>query len=166
MGDYNACHELWNCVKSNQRGKKLAKLFFNCNWDPYFPINPTRLAKCMSKNDNTIDFLITNNKTKCVNISTISTPTGFNSDHEPILCNIRWPSALKTNIKKSKFWNFKRTNFTKFAHKFLYFYFKSENPHLMFIELYKCIQNNAHLNIKQKISNGVSHIYGNRKLNI
>ena len=57
MSDFNSCHELWNCVKSNQRGKKLATLFYTCNWDPYFPINPTRLAKRTSKNDNIIDFL-------------------------------------------------------------------------------------------------------------
>ena len=45
MGDYNACHELWNYVKYNQIGKELAKLFFLSNWDPYFPMNPTRMAK-------------------------------------------------------------------------------------------------------------------------
>ena len=34
----------------------------------------------------------------------------------------------------------------------------------MFIELFKFIQNNAHLNIKQKISNGVTHSHENQKL--
>lgn len=34
----------------------------------------------------------------------------------------------------------------------------------MFLELYKFIQNNAHTNIKQKISNKLTHSRGNHKL--
>ena len=142
LGDFNAWHEYWGCHNHNVRGTLLYKTIVKSSWDVLSPNNPTRLAKGSANQDSFIDFLIST-KVKLCKLTTLYPPKIHKIDHEALLCIIEWVHPLPTITKKQHIWNFRTTCFQQFSQEFLYFFFRSNKPVNMYIELYKFIHTTA-----------------------
>ena len=103
--------------------------------------------------------MITNNVKCCPGVCIIKPPDLEKIDHEGLFGQINWSDKIHTKPYKTHIWNFKKTNYVKYARAFAYFLFKSRNPVLMFIELYKCIHNSAHKYILMKHVNKLTNAY-------
>ena len=160
LGDFNAWHEYWGCHSHNARDTSLYNTIVKSSWDVLSSNNPTRLAKRSANQDSFIDFLIST-KLKLCTLNTLYPPKINKIDHEALLCKIEWARPLPTITKKQHIWNFKTTCFKQFSQEFLYFFFRSNKPVNMYIELYKFIHTTANKYILKKISNPQTNYYTN-----
>lgn len=84
IGDFNARHPDWNNPTTNTNGRRLKELLEETPYMLYYPEEYTRYSD-NGQTNSTIDLVITNN----VNIQTIEIHQDLDSDHRPIIIEIK-----------------------------------------------------------------------------
>ena len=92
-----------------------------------------------------------NRKTNIRSIKSVPPPPNKYSDHEGIICELKWHNTLLKKVYTREIWNFNKTNFEKYKELFVYFEYSSHVPNIMLSELLDSIHKNAKLHIKKKI---------------
>lgn len=108
MGDLNARHTSWNCVKNNTAGNRLYELQNRSHFLIHNTPSPTHFPHS-GKTPSTIDLLLTNTSLYIPQIFTLENV--LTSDHMPIICEIlgNLPRAPLKEIP-----NYKQANWTAF----------------------------------------------------
>ena len=102
MHGSNAWHESWNCHKNNSRGILLSTMLNKKGFYIQSSDHPTRLAFGKSKVDTYVDLYIGNRKTQFQNIRTVPPPPNNYSDHEGIICELKWHRLLSKKFTNEK----------------------------------------------------------------
>lgn len=109
MGDFNAKHRAWNCVRNNKSGKLLFDFINDNEIFLSYPDTPSYNPASNRKSPSTIDLMISDGRINTCSLHTIET---LSSDHYPIELEINCPKGLP--IKKSVY-DYSRANWDGFA---------------------------------------------------
>lgn len=98
LGDLNAKHPSWNCVRSNSAGNILNDLQQSRNFFIHNTDSPTLFPHQRQRNASTVD-LVLSNSTLTINVKAL----GYEipSDHRPVLCTIECSSIKTTDLSKN-----------------------------------------------------------------
>ncbi|KAI8126988.1 putative RNA-directed DNA polymerase from transposon X-element [Lucilia cuprina] len=108
LGDLNAKHTSWNCIRNNTAGNVLSQLQHTCNFFVYYPNDPTYYPHQHGRAPSTID-LVLSNTTLNLNLEVLEYE--IPSDHRPIVCSI---SLTTVNTVDLSYYNYKLTNWNSF----------------------------------------------------
>lgn len=110
MGDYNAKHRAWNCVRSNRAGTLLRDFIDQSQFFLSAPLDPTYSPVSSKMTPSTIDLLITDGGILSSDLEVVKK---FTSDHFPVKFEIFCNSVPSARIKNT-FFNFSQANWTDF----------------------------------------------------
>ena len=108
MGDLNAKHSEWNCMRANQSGKMLHKFLSKQTYAMIVPDRHTHYPY-NSNLASTIDLAIVKNVNNCGALESLNE---LDSDHSPLLLEL-FSRDLKEECDKT-FYNYKNANWKKF----------------------------------------------------
>lgn len=92
MGDFNARHSHWNCIRANPSGKLLFDFLMTHPVFIHYPFDPTFYPEDTTKNPSTLDFLITDGR---LPLSQPETSTSLScSDHVPVTLTLDFSSSF------------------------------------------------------------------------
>lgn len=108
LGDFNAKHNSWNCVKNNTAGNVLFNLQQKHNFFIFHPNSPTFYPYQRNRNESVID-LVLSNTTLNINLNVLE--YDIPSDHRPVVCTIENSSVYET---EKNYFNYKLTDWEAF----------------------------------------------------
>lgn len=107
LGDLNARHTSWNCLKNNTAGNVLNTIQHHGNFYIHYPDNPTYIPHQRNRNPSTLDVLLTNTTLNLSHLYTLEAE--LYSDHLPITCTIHPGNVTRANPEhyeyRSTNWN-------------------------------------------------------------
>lgn len=108
IGDLNAKHTFWNCVKNNRAGTALFNLQNNRDFVLHNTLTPTHFPHS-GATPSVIDLLLTNLSTPIHDVKVLADQ--LSSDHRPVLCRIEGNTVRQTK----KCFNYKFANWRRYA---------------------------------------------------
>lgn len=108
LGDLNARHPYWRCVRSNTTGNRLYQLMTDRGFDIYYPNSPTHFPG-RNRTPSTLDILLTNTNHDISSVIAVDT---LGSNHLPVLVEMNVQARINHNPRLV--YCYSKTNWVRF----------------------------------------------------